>query len=211
MMTPDVRRIRARLLADVGARRVAQSYAEALYDVAEKAGQVPEVLGELQSLVRDVFTNNPPLYQFLASGAVARERKTAVLRATFEGRASDTLYNFLQVVNGHDRLGILPTILVAFEDLHDRRARRVRVHVESAVPLDDGQFDRLRQEVRDTFHQEPVVEAKVDPELLGGLVVRVGDWVFDASVRTRLADLQNQLTEKGSHEIQSNRDRFRTD
>ena len=58
---------------------------------------------------------------------------------------------------------------------------------------------------------EPVLDVQVDPELLGGLVVRVADWQFDGSVRSRLQNLRNQLIENSSHEIQSGRDRFRSD
>ena len=80
--------------------------------------------------------------------------------------------------------------------------------MRSAVPLDEGQLERLRQELRADFRREPILTAVVDPELLGGLVVRVGDWVYDASVRTRIETVRNQLIERSSHEIQLGRDRF---
>ena len=80
----------------------------------------------------------------------------------------------------------------------------------SAVPLDDDVQARIRQEIHDDFNLEPVLILHVDPSLLGGLKVRIGDTVYDSTVRTRLNNLRNQLIERSSHEIQSRRDRFST-
>ena len=63
-------------------------------------------------------------------------------------------------------------------------------------------------QLRDLWQREPILESAVDPDLLGGLVVQVGDWLYDASVRTQLETLRNQLITRSSHEIQSGRDRF---
>jgi F-type H+-transporting ATPase subunit delta len=82
------------------------------------------------------------------------------------------------------------------------------VEVRSAVPLPDDQRERLLNQLRATLQREPILQTRVDENLLGGLVVRVGDWVYDASVKTRLETIRHQLTERSSHEIQSRRDRF---
>ncbi len=76
------------------------------------------------------------------------------------------------------------------------------------MPLPDDQLERLRNELRGALRREPILETRVDPDLLGGLVVQVGDWVYDSSVRSRVADIRNQLIERSSHEIQSRRNRF---
>jgi F-type H+-transporting ATPase subunit delta len=82
------------------------------------------------------------------------------------------------------------------------------VQVRSAVPLADDQADRLRQQLRESLRLDPVLRTEVDPKLLGGIVVKVGDWLYDASVRARLDSIRKQLIERSSHEIQSGRDRF---
>jgi F-type H+-transporting ATPase subunit delta len=193
---------------DVGAQRVGQVYAEALFNAAEKKGQVQAVLEELDSLIRDLFAADPQFEVFLASGAIGRDQKDKVIRSVFANRASHLFTNFLLVLNHHDRLELLRPILTAARELHDQRAHRIRVQVRSAVPLPDDQRDRLIHELRQTFHLEPVLQPKVDPDLLGGMVVRVGDWVYDTSVRTQLETIRNQLIARSSYEIQSGRDRF---
>jgi len=75
----------------------------------------------------------------------------------------------------------------------------MRVVVNSAVPLPDDQRERLLHELRKKYRKEPVLTIRVDPALLGGLVIRVGDWLYDGSVRMRLDNIRKQLIERGSH------------
>jgi|SRR5579884_3408628 len=195
-------------VVDVASQRVARSYADALLDAAESKGQAREVLEELSSLVHDVFRSAPDFEGFLASRAISRKRKAPVIRSALQGRASDTLLNFMLVLNDKERLDLIRPILAAYRALYEEKTRHVRVRVRSAVPLPDDQRQRLEQELRAKFQKEPILETAVDPDLLGGLVVQVGDWVYDGSVRSRLAEIRNQLMESSSHEIQSRRNQL---
>jgi F-type H+-transporting ATPase subunit delta len=194
-------------VADVGAHRVARVYAEALLNAAGSKQQ-DAVVEELAALVRDVFKRQPQVEEFLSSGAISRDAKAGVIRSVFDGRTSDVFTNFLQVLNNHDRLDVLRPILTAARELANERAGRLPVVVRTAVPLPDDQRERLRAELRSTFKMEPLLDSQVDPELLGGMVVRVGDFLYDASVRARLESLRDELIARSSHEIQSRRDRF---
>jgi len=213
-------------------RRLARTYAEALYNAAAQEGEGPAtpdggagpptshqaagpargqtalVLEELEGLVGEVFRRDPQLEEFLSSPAVTRDRKGEVLRKAFQGRVSDTTLHFLLVLNDHERLDVLRATAAAYRELYEERSGRMKVLVRSAVPLDEDQQERLRQQLRQAYRREPVLQTRVDPDLLGGLVVRVGDWVYDSSVRTRLEMIRDQLIERSSHEIQSGRDRF---
>src|SRR5262249_14511715 len=159
-------------------------------------------------LVHALSRADPARETSLPSGAAARDRKRALIKKTFDGRASETLANFLLVLNNHDRLDLLRPILKAYKDLYEDRTGHMVAEVRSAKPLSEQQAERLRQELRETFHREPILAARVDENLLGGLMIRVGDWVYDATVRTQLDSLRNQLIERSSHAIQSGRDRF---
>ena len=185
--------------ADVGAMRVARVYAQALLDAATKQHKADEVLEEYRDLVESALKPNPQLAAFFANKTVNKEKKADLLRKLFTGRVSDLLGNFLQVLNDHERLELLVPILQAYVELNNERARRVVVEVRSAVPLLDHQRERLVNELRQSLRLEPVLDARVDPDLLGGLVVRVGDWLYDASVKSRLETLRNLLNERGLH------------
>ncbi len=184
---------------DAGARRLARVYAEALLDAGDKRNQTDLVLEELSSLVEDVFGADPQFEAFLASGAISRKPKAEVIHRAFDGKASDLFRNFLLVLNEHQRLDLLRGILRAARELYDERAGRLPVLVTSAAPLPDDQRERLLQELRRKYQKEPVITLRVDPALLGGFVVRVGDWLYDASVRRRLENVRKQLIERGSH------------
>src|SRR5262249_27134872 len=146
------------LTTDVTAQRVARVYAEALLKAAEKRNAADEVLEELRTFVLDLFAREPLFEQFLSSSAVDRQHKTQLLQSIFQGKISDLLYNFLMVLNTHDRLELLRTILLEYRDLNDQHARRMRVQVQSAAPLPDDQRDRLVRELRETFRLEPILE-----------------------------------------------------
>jgi F-type H+-transporting ATPase subunit delta len=210
MKNHEAEELASRLDADVTVQRVARVYAGSLIKAAQKQGAADEILDELQSLVQDVFRREPLFETFLASYAIDRKHKSAALESAFKERANKLLFNFLMVLNEHDRLELLRPILSAYRELNDERARRMRVQVRSAAPLPDDQRERLTEELRTTFRREPILVEQVEPELLGGLTVRIGDWLYDASVRTRLQDIRNNLITRSSHEIQSGRDRFST-
>jgi F-type H+-transporting ATPase subunit delta len=194
--------------SDVSALRIAHVYAEALLGAAARHGQAEAVRDELDSLVDDVFRTDPRVESFLATPAVSQKAKQAILESVFGHRAGELFTNFLLVLNSHGRLELLRHIRTAYRELLDRRANRVRVEVRSAVPLPDDQRRRLEQEVREAFHVEPVLEERVEPDLLGGLTVRVGDWQYDGTLRTRLQTIRNQVLARSSYEIQRRRDRF---
>ena len=193
---------------DVSALRIARTYAEALLNAAEKQGKADEVIDELHALVHDVLPSNPQLEPFLHSRAIGRDKKKGVIHKVFDGRATDVFVNFLLVLNAHDRLDLLRAVLFETREIHEKRTGKIRVQVRTAVPLPNDQRERLIAQLREALKEEPVLQVKVDPDLLGGLVVRVGDWLHDASVQTRLETLKNQLIERSSYEIQRRRDRF---
>ncbi|MBM3994514.1 MAG: ATP synthase F1 subunit delta [Planctomycetes bacterium] len=194
--------------ADVSVERLAKVYATALLNATLAVNSVATVMEEIDSFIDDVLTKDERLDALLAGAAVGRTTRAGVIEKTFGGRASPVFFRFLLVLNDHERLDLIRPIRRALHELNDARARRLRVHVYSAVPLSDEMQARLRAELHDDFKLEPVLVLYVDPSLLGGLKIRIGDTVYDSTVRTRINNLRNQLIERSSHEIQSRRDRF---
>src|SRR3954452_15664174 len=106
--------VRHPTVLDDTTRHVARVYAEALYNAADKRQEAAGILEDLEGLVNQVFRRDPGIEAFLASAAVGRERKAQLIRRAFEGRVSDLLVNFLQVLNEHDRLDLLRAIAAAY-------------------------------------------------------------------------------------------------
>ncbi len=199
----------AAILADVGAEQVAAVYAEAFLGAAEAAGRAEALVAELDSLVADVLDRFPELERVLASAVIAHEEKERILDRVFAGQADPLVLSFLKVLSSRGRLPCLRAIHRQVRAGYERRQGQVRVRVWSAAPLDAALAERIAEALRPILPGEPVLEPSVEPGLIGGIVVRVGDTVYDASIATQLEKLRQEIVEKSAHEIQSRRDRFR--
>ena len=200
----------AALDADVGVEHVADVYAEAFLDVAQNAGRAAELIEEFDSFLADVLDPIPQLEHVLVSGLVSPEEKIHILERTVGGRASPEFLNFLKVVTRHGRLDVLRAIHRRTGALQESKLGRVRVLVTTATPLAGDQAARIAKSLRPMLKGEPVLEERVDPRVIGGIVVRVGDTVYDGSVANQLENLRQQIIDRSAHEIQSRRDRFRS-
>lgn len=193
---------------DDEAPELSRTYAEALLGASEATGGAEAVLGELDELIEDVWRGQPAFARILASASVPQADKDRMLVEVFEGRALPVVVNFLRVLNRHGRLGLLPSVVRQARAAWDRRMNRVPVRVRTAVPLDEGQQQALRETLGRLTGGTPVMSLEVDPALLGGLVVQVGDDLYDGSLRTRLRTMRRRLVEEKRHEIQRHRDLF---
>ena len=196
-----------------GSQSGAGTYARALLGAAEKAGAADQIVGELSSWVDDVLAKNKQLDGVLSSSMVDPAEKHRMLdRAIGPGakglKAHPVLLKFLKVMANHGRLGITRAVRNAAQAQLDTLRGRVEVLVTTASLLPESQTAALRDRLRTLLGGEPVVETKVDPQVIGGLIVRVGDNVYDGSVATNLARLREQLINRSVHEIQRRRDSF---
>ena len=188
------------------APELTRNYAEALLNAGGE--QVNAVIEELEEIRSDVLQAQPRFAAILGSPSVSVDEKDRILIDTFDGKALPTVVNFLRVLNRHGRLGMLLSVIRQARATLDRRQKRKPVTVRSAVPLDEGQKADVLAKLASMIHATPVLTLEVDPSLIGGLVVQVGDDVYDASVRTRLERIRGRLIERKTHEIQSRRDHF---
>ena len=208
---PEARdaRTAAQIDADVGAEHVGDVYAEALLGAADRDGLTESVLADFDSLVEDVLDRFPEFDQILASALISHEEKVGILDRSLGAHVSPLLLDFLKVVSRHGRLDCLRAIHRRAHALHDRMRGRVRVRVTTATPLSSELAGRIAENLRSLLDGEPILEQVVDPELIGGVVVRVGDTVYDGSIARQLKNVRQRMIQRTAHEIQTRRDRFR--
>src|SRR5262249_47405506 len=144
----------------------------------------------------------------LASGFVSAADKVKIVDRTFNGRVSPLVLNFLRVLAEHERLDVLRDVIRAARTQFEEMRGLLRVEVTTASPLTEELAAKIQQQLRGMFGGEPVLVPKIKPELIGGVVLRVGDAVYDGSVAARLADMRSRIINRSVHEIQSRRDRF---
>ncbi len=193
---------------NVGAQRVAAIYAKALLGAAESKGLTDVAVGELES-VAAVLGEYPKFEAVLASALVSHEEKVQILDRTFGSKVSPLVLDFLKVLSQHGRLEIIRAVSVEVQQLHNELRGRVPVQVRTATPLDTSQTQVLEASLRRILGGEPQMQREVDPSLIGGVVLRVGDTVYDGSVARQLQQVREQMINRSVHEIQSRRDRFR--
>jgi F-type H+-transporting ATPase subunit delta len=182
---------------DESTGEVARNYADAL--LAALGDGAGPVLDELDEIVADVVRGQPRFAELMTGPTMALSDRDRVLVELFGGRAMPPVVNLLRVLNRHGRLGLLAPILALARDEWDRKQGRRPVTVRSAVPLDDAQRSALQGRLSKLIGATPVLTLEVDPSLIAGLVVQVGDDVYDASVRTRLRRLRDRLIERKSY------------
>ena len=184
--------------------RLARVYAEALLAAAEKQNAVESTGEELANFVVEVYDKDRAAELFLASPAVGKKAKGAVLAAALAGRTSELIRGLFGVLTNNNRLDLVRGIAAAYRMILDERAGRVRVKVSTATKLSDDQRQALAETLSNILKQQPVLDVRVDPDLLGGMVVQVGDRVIDTSVRTRLHTIRTLLLDKGSSYVLQN-------
>ncbi|MEZ6055873.1 MAG: ATP synthase F1 subunit delta [Planctomycetaceae bacterium] len=207
-MTEHASKSRAsHVLADPSARGVARVYAKAYLDAAQ-AVNAEDAVGELTSFYDAVMQGSDEFAHLLTSEVTSRDDKLGIIERVVKPRASAFLTNFLVVLARHDRLALLPLILELAWGMFEEKAGQKRVGITSAIPLTDVQLQSIQARLKGMLPFEPILVPKTDESLLGGVVLQVGDTLFDGSLRTRLKDLRSRLRERYLHEIQSGRDRF---
>jgi F-type H+-transporting ATPase subunit delta len=205
--TPDTS---AAVQLDIAAERVAKVYAQAIVEAADRKNCRRDVIAELGAIVRDVLPKAPKARDLFASPKVAVEEKAAIIDRIARGRMLPTTTHALHVLARHGRLGILAEIVAAAERLADELEGRRQATFTTAVPVDPAEQARIVAEVEKSLAATLSPTFVVDPAIVGGLVVRIQDTVYDQSVATSLERLGRSLKQRSIHEIQYRRDRLGT-
>ena len=168
-------------------------YANALADIALAQGAAVPVAQQLGDFTA-AYAGSPELRNFLKSPAVTKEEKRSVA-AKISARlgASKILRNFLFVIIDHQRMHQLPEILETFQNVLRERQGIANAEIFSAVALNDAQKTEMKQTLERVTGKKIEAKFSLDPDLLGGALVRVGDTIYDGSLRNRLNGLRERL------------------
>ena len=161
-------------------------YAKALLAAVGSSGNVDALMEQFHSLIHDVFDTQPVLEMALANPKLPSDEKIRLLDKAFSGKMDATLLTFLKVVSRRGRLSAIRGIYRAAVSLRDEAIGRVRVLVTTSQPLDTAALSSLKEKLQNLFKKEVAITTKVDATILGGLIIRVGDMVFDGSVDGQL-------------------------
>ena len=171
---------------------IARNYAEALFDLAERAGQ-PDRYADLIDAVAAAVETVPKVKAVLMSPRVPKAEKARFLGAALK-QAPREFVLWLQAVVKRGRQQILREIAIEYQALVDHKLNRVRASVTLARKPDDKLKKIIEDRLSRQLDKEVIAAYLIDPEILGGTIIRVGDRVLDGSVRRRMTKLRRQLT-----------------
>ena len=175
---------------------LAQVYARSLFEVAREQGKLDE-LREQVGQFADALAERRELAVFFFSPYFSTEEKQEALGRLLDG-ADPILLNFLNVLIENHRMPVIFRIRGEYERLWDEENRTLPVEVTSAIALDEATTESLGITIGERAGRKVTLAARVDPDILGGIVVRVGNSILDASIRNRLEQLRRHVAQGAS-------------
>jgi F-type H+-transporting ATPase subunit delta len=174
-------------------QEIAEVYARSLFEVAEEHGDL-DVVHEQLGQFADALSDNRQLAIFLFSPYFSTEEKKDGLTRAVEN-ADPIVVNFLQALIERHRMPAIFRIRARFGELWDDAKRLLPVQVTSAIALDPATVESIGRRIGEQTDREVELTSTVDPDILGGIVLRVGNFILDASIRNRLNQLRKQVAQ----------------
>ena len=175
-------------------RSLARRYARAFIEIAEESNDVQKLGGELNKALDTFQAHDSMLLEAFSNPVYTVAERTRVLEDVLPRIAvSKTVQNTLRLMLKNNRMSLLPMVADEYQRYADERAGRARVIVETAEPLTPQLEAEVRAALEGVTGKTVLIETRVKPELIGGVIARVGGKVYDASVRNRLQQLKSAL------------------
>jgi F-type H+-transporting ATPase subunit delta len=173
--------------------KVAEAYAEALFQLASENDCLDETYCDLSS-VSDIFDENPGFIDLLSSPTLSKEEKLSVLNKTFKDDGS-ILFDFLCLLTERNRIRCISQIKNDFRNFYNQKNGIEEVTVTSSIPLSEDERCRLIVKLQNKLSKRIKLTEKVDKSLIGGVRLKYGDTLIDNSVASRIENIAEELTQ----------------
>jgi len=193
---------------DSGRQHLGNVYAKALLGVTEAAGNTEAVLSEFDAFLSEVLDRLPKFAAALASVRVPHADRERMLDAALKGKVTQQFLDFMKVVSRHGRMNCLREIKDAAQRLLDERRGRVVITVVTASPIENELQMQIASKLSNALDKQVLLRTQVNADLLGGLEIRIGDKVFDGSLRTRLDKMRQDAFSQVVERMRRNPERL---
>jgi len=177
------------------AKLIDKTYGDALFELALEKGQTDAYLEECQCIL-EILKENDELMKLLTHPKISKEEKEKVVENVFKGRVSDDITGFLVLILKKDRQTMIPEILTYFVDRVKEYKKIGVAYVTTAVPLDEAKkksvVDKL---IATTDYVTFEMNYSVDKDIIGGMIIRIGDRVVDSSIKSKIESMAQELYE----------------
>jgi len=181
--------------ADKKTREIARSYAQAILAIARCEGVLEKVEEELTQF-KTVFDRNPALLEFLKDPKITPEGKEKAIEEILGGETSQISRHHIRLAIDQSRGGLLPEIFNAFFELASESRGRTTAKVITAVPLSEALEKKLESTLTELTGEAVFLKKSVDPAILGGIVIQMGERIIDGSLRRQLGRLREEISGK---------------
>lgn len=175
-------------MADV----IAERYSQALFDLAVEKNMLEETLEDVL-FVQSLMEDHPELYRYLQLPDVSVDRKKTAMEHIVEGSVRKPMAGLLQLLIQKARISYLNEILANYQSLLREEKGQIQARITSAVELSAEELQKIVRTLEQSLHKEILAEQVVEPSIIGGVIVRVGDKVYDNSIRSSLDRLSRHL------------------
>ncbi len=189
---------------------LATVYARSLLELADEQGgreRVESVLAQLEDIL-EVARADKRFGEFLASRTLSHATRAQSLRRIFEGRCDDLVLRFILLLNEKHRLAHYPAILAAYDAMVQERYGRIEVDVFTAAPIDVGELSGIKDRLSSILGKDVVVHPYTDESMIGGVKLRIGDMLVDASLASMLRRMRDRLATEGGAELRARAQRI---
>jgi F-type H+-transporting ATPase subunit delta len=193
---------------DVDVEKLSKVYAQAGLNAAGDPTAQQSLMDELNSVLTEVLAKFPEVEKVFASALVSNDDKSGIIDRVFGKNLSPTALNFMKVIAKHGRLGILRPIIRSANALWQVRLNQISVKLELAHAIDESLQQHMIDVIGQRLGKKPLVTVVINPDLIGGFVVRAGDRVLDASVRYNLERARQEMVARSIEAIQRTPEKF---
>lgn len=169
-------------------------YALAIYQVAEEKAKVQEMLSELEQVVT-LIKSSEELQNIIKHPQINTVHKKEIFTKVFKGKLSDELVSFLMLLIEKGRISEIEQILLVAKEIHLEKNNTVIANVTTVVPMDEAQIEKLKEKLSKKYNKKIVIQTEIDKTILGGLYIKVGDDVIDATLKLKLEEMKKLMFE----------------
>ncbi|HXI00944.1 MAG TPA: ATP synthase F1 subunit delta [Sphingobacteriaceae bacterium] len=175
--------------------QVASRYAKSLIDLAEEQNSLEKIKSDMEAFVR-IVKENSELHAVLRNPIIGPDKKTAILNQIFGSGIDPIILSFFKIVVSKGRSEVLYATGKEFLNEYNRRKKIYKATVTSAVTLSAENIKQIEAVVREATKGEVVLETRVDPDIIGGFILKVGDKQFDTSISGSLSKLKKEFAQR---------------
>ena len=176
----------------MAAKDIARVYASSLLELGTEHKVLPDLEEEIK-FVAGMVTDDRNFRNFLTSPGITKDAKREFIEKIFKGKLSDYIINFIKVLIDNDRQSAIAEIYETFTGLIDEVNNRQKVTIITSAELDSTLKSKLAAKLKDVFKKEIILKEEIDPNILGGIIIKVGDTVIDGSLAKDLRNIKMNL------------------